>query len=320
MGFYYSQFFVTPVLPAQSFAGQTVIITGANVGLGLEAARHIARLQASKVILAVRNLAGGEDAKQEIERSTGRSGVCEVWELDLASYASVIAFANRASSVLARLDVVVENAAMATAAFTLAEGHERTITVNVLNTLLLSLLLLPKLRETARNHPESTPPRLTVVVSETHAWTPFPERKSPHIFNTLDDEPSADMANRYASSKLMAILLLRELVARMSESAVVVNMVNPGLCHSQLARDLGFGFWLFKLAVARSTEVGSRTLVAGAAAGPDSHGTYMTDGRSADRALSPFVRSPEGQQTQRKLWSELVGILEEVHPGVVKCL
>lgn len=320
MGFYYSQFFVKPAFPTQSFAGQTVIITGANVGLGLEAARHIARLQASKVILAVRNQAGGEDAKQEIERSTGRPGICEVWELDLASYASVMSFANRASSELARLDVVVENAAMATADFALAEGHERTITVNVLNNLLLSLLLLPKLRETAKKHPDSAPPRLTVVVSETHAWTPFPEWKSPHTFNTLTDEPSADMANRYASSKLMTILLLRELVNRMSESEVVVNMVNPGLCHSQLARDLGFGFWLFKLAVARSTEVGSRTLVAGATAGPDSHGTYMTDGRSANTALSSFVRSPEGQEAQRKLWCEFVGILEEVHPGILKCL
>lgn len=320
MGFYYSQFFVTPALPTQSFAGQTVIITGANVGLGLEAARHIVRLQASKVILAVRNLTGGEGAKQEIEQSTGRLGVCEVWELDLASYASVMAFADRASSKLARLDVVVENAALATTSFTLAEGHERTITVNVLNTLLLSLRLLAKLRETAKKHPEASPPRLTVVVSETHAWTPFPEWKSPHTFNILDDEASADMKNRYASSKLMAILLLRELVARMSESAVVVNMVNPGLCHSQLARELGLGFWLFKLVVARSTEVGSRTLVAGAAAGPDSHGMYMTDGRIADTALSPFVRSQEGQLAQRKLWDELIGIIEVVSPGIANCL
>ena len=50
----------------QSFTGQTVIVTGSNVGLGKGAARHFARLDAEKVILAVRN-----EAKQDIERSTG---------------------------------------------------------------------------------------------------------------------------------------------------------------------------------------------------------------------------------------------------------
>lgn len=41
MGFLYSQLCVTPEYPVQSFSGQTVIVTGSNVGLGLEAAHHI---------------------------------------------------------------------------------------------------------------------------------------------------------------------------------------------------------------------------------------------------------------------------------------
>lgn len=84
---FHSQLFVQPKYPTQSFAGQTIIITGSNVGLGKEAARHIARLGASKLILAVRNVEAGEEAKRDIENTTkcGKS-VIEVWKLDLASY------------------------------------------------------------------------------------------------------------------------------------------------------------------------------------------------------------------------------------------
>lgn len=95
-------------------------------------------------------------------------------------------------------------------------------------------------------------------------------------------------------------------------------MLNPGLCHSQLGRDAGWGLWLLKQVLARSTEMGSRTLVAGAAGGPESHGAYMTDGKVANEALSSFVRSAEGEKTQKRLWDELIAILEDVQPGVVQ--
>lgn len=121
MGFVYPQLFVTPKYPTQEFPGRTVIVTGANVGLGLEAARHFCRLGAAKVILAVRNTAAGEIAEESIEKSTDRRGMCEVWELDLASYTSVQAFAAQASRQLSRTDILVANAGIATTQYTVAE-------------------------------------------------------------------------------------------------------------------------------------------------------------------------------------------------------
>ncbi|MCJ1251635.1 hypothetical protein MMC30_008870 [Trapelia coarctata] len=315
MGFYYSQLFVTPKYPTKSFSGKTVIVTGSNIGLGCEAARHFARLNATKVILAVRNLSAGEKAKQSIEASTNRPGVCEVWKLDLASYDSVKAFATRASQ-LSRLDILLENAAIATPTFSLSEGHERSITVNVISTILLGLLLLPKLKATAKEFP-STTPHLTIVTSEVHAWTRFPEWKADSIFTTLDDEKSANMEERYSTSKLLEIFAVREIAPRISDSGVVLNMLNPGLCHSELARDSGWGLWLLKLFFARATEVGSRTLVAGAAAGKESHGAYMTDGMVANGALSPFVTSEDGATAQKKVWKELGEILKGIQPGIM---
>ncbi|BCS23683.1 putative short-chain dehydrogenase/reductase family protein [Aspergillus puulaauensis] len=320
--FLYSQLFVTPPLPSKSFAEQVVIITGSNTGLGLEAARHIARLGASKVILGVRNISAGEAARQDIESSTGRHNAVEVWQLDLSDYDSVVSFAERAQK-LPRLDAVIENAAIATQNFESAGGHERTITVNVISTVLLGILLLPKLRQTARDYPAAPTPRLSVVVSEVHAWSKFPEWQSPRgIFPALDDEENARMGERYPTSKLVAILALRELVSRMSgDGSVVVNMVNPGFCHSQLGRNASgltsLQMNLLKMVLARTTEVGSRTLVAGGSAGKESHGMYMTDGVVENDNLSAFVRSSDGMAAQKRVWDELAAIVQEIMPGVM---
>ena len=124
--FVYSQLWVVPPLPQADHTGQTVIVTGANVGLGLEAARHFTQFNARKVIVAVRNIEKGEKAKQSIEESTTRSGVVEVWQVDLSSYESVKRFAARAQG-LERLDVVVENAGIATRIYRVAEDNESTI-------------------------------------------------------------------------------------------------------------------------------------------------------------------------------------------------
>lgn len=86
-------------------------------------------------------------------------------------------------------------------------------------------------------------------------------------------------------SKLLEVFYCRELAKRSQESGkpfVIINYVNPGLCHSQLARDAGIGLAIFKFFFARTTEVGSRTLVAAAAAGQDSHGQYQSDSRNSE--------------------------------------
>lgn len=149
--FFYSQLFVTPAFPTQSFAGQTVVVTGANVGLGLEAARHFYRLGCAKLILAVRTVAKGEIAKEDIVRSVSSradAGAIAVWPLDLGSTSSTLAFADRVRAELPRLDVLVENAGINQKQWCMLEGYESSIQVNVLNTFLLGLDLLPKLNQT----------------------------------------------------------------------------------------------------------------------------------------------------------------------------
>ena len=318
MGFLYSQLFVTPVYPKTSFAGQTVIVTGANTGLGKEAARHFARLGASKVILAVRNSEAGEQAKRDIVTSTGcDSDNLEVWPLDLLSYDSCRSFADRVSK-LPRVDVLLENAGVAGETFSLAGGHERMVAVNVISTFYLALLILPKLKASAKEH--SINPRLTIVSSEVHGHTTFPQRKEPNIFDAVDDESKARPAEIYPVSKLLGVLVFREIAPKLEGSGVILNMLNPGLCHSELSRDSGWFVQFMKLLLARTTEVGSRTLVAAASAGLESHGKYMSDARMNDDALSDFVKSEDSKESGRKVWNELSDILESIQPGVTSNL
>jgi retinol dehydrogenase-12 len=112
-----SQLFVTPSIPPTAdFTGQSIIITGSNIGLGLEAARQLVRLNATLIILAVRDVRKGESAKEDIARTESSrrldiSSCVQVWELDLARYEPVKGFARRVET-LDRVDKVIENASI----------------------------------------------------------------------------------------------------------------------------------------------------------------------------------------------------------------
>lgn len=313
LAFLYSQMFIEPPYPIRSWADKTVIVTGANSGLGLEAARHFVRLGAAKVILAVRNLEKGEAAKKSIEASTERKGVVEVWQLDLCSYASVEQLAERAS-MLTRIDAVVLNAGIAPRKFQKAGGNETTITTNLISNILLLLLLMPTLKNNAQKY--KTRPHVSVVCSEVIFHTSFPEATAPNIFAKLNDERTARMSDRYYVSKLMVAMACRELAARRPQDyPVVINYLNPGLCHSGLLREEPPVVYAIKAPLARTAEVGSRTLIHAAAAGPSSHGQYLNNCTITDPPR--LLTMKEGADKQRRVWNELSEKLKAIHPGIM---
>ena len=120
-----------------SFAGRTVIVTGANSGLGLVTARELARVGA-KTILAVRNTAKGDEAAATM------TGDVEVRKLDLQDLASVRAFADGVDGV----DVLINNAGiMAVPYAQTVDGFESQIGTNHLGHFALTNLLLPKVTD-----------------------------------------------------------------------------------------------------------------------------------------------------------------------------
>ncbi|KAK3906534.1 hypothetical protein C8A05DRAFT_29575 [Staphylotrichum tortipilum] len=307
-------------VPSTSYAGRTVIVTGANGGLGLEAARHFVRLGAARVILACRSTERGEAAKADIETSNPSPAVIEVWPLDLCSFDSVRAFCCRADQELDRLDVLLANAAMLSLDSTkMAEGYEMQVTANVISNFLMVLMLLPLMKRTAARWNVET--NVTVVASEAHFFTRFVQKDQPQIFESF--RPGSAMEERYGTTKLLDILIAEELAERLDAgsagaSPVIVNTANPGLCKSSLFRDV---FFIGRILVAsmvfllgRTSEEGSRALMAAATGGRETQGKYVDSGKVD--SPSQLVQSKEGREVRQRVWGELMTILEGIEPGV----
>ncbi|KAK3326275.1 short-chain dehydrogenase/reductase-like protein [Apodospora peruviana] len=312
-------------IPIGDFTGKTVIVTGANIGTGLEAARHFARLGAAKLILACRSTEKGEAARREIlettSTTTAQDLAIEVWQVDLSAFDSVKEFCRRVNETLDRVDVVIENAGVSLAQFESGvDGYDTIITVNVISTFLMALLLLPKLRETAARF--NVMPRLVLVASEIHYVCKFNEKSAPSIFNAFNTVDN--FTDRYGSSKLMMLMLARELARQTSQSSatgaspVVINAPSPGFCSSSFFRNVPFpysvmiAFLLFLFG--RSSEMGSRALVHAATTAEDTHGDFLMNCRVYEP--KPFVEAENGKRTQERLWAELLEILETVEPGI----
>ncbi|KAF2133655.1 hypothetical protein P153DRAFT_363802 [Dothidotthia symphoricarpi CBS 119687] len=239
----------------------------------------------------------------------------------MSDYGSVQAFAKRVDAELDRVDIFIANAGVVRAEYHAVMGHEEGILVNVISTFLLMALMMPKMKDTAAKF--NTRPTFAVTGSAAYEHTVFPQRSAPDggILTALSDKETAlkYWSQQYPVSKLVQLLLVRAIAEHhpASEFPVTINIVNPGLCHSELAREAnGWSFYLFKLIVARSTEVGSRTLVHAGASGVETHGKYLSD--CAIEEPSPLVTDKEGKESQDRIAAEVIKMIESIQPGVSK--
>ncbi|KAI9711794.1 MAG: hypothetical protein M1820_001939 [Bogoriella megaspora] len=321
------QFRRMPMLANNSTcSGKTYIVTGSNSGLGLETAKHLVEFLAARVVLAVRNLTSGENAKTEIEKLTGRKGIVHVWHLDMASSVSVQTFAKKVSEELDRIDGLVLNAGIMIDTWTLAEGMESSVQVNVVNTLFLGALMMPKLGEDARKF--GIHPTLVFIVSVLGYTVKAEMDKSREggIFDGLNDERRASMDSRYALTKLVEELAVRQFAALcpVQKTGVVVNMVAPGLCSTGLGRDVRTFTKIMhegvRAMMARTAEAGSRTILHGLVAGEESHGRLLSGCKIKEYWVPGWVSNEEGQRLQSAIWKELVARLENVQPECISQL
>jgi NAD(P)-dependent dehydrogenase (short-subunit alcohol dehydrogenase family) len=192
-----------------SFTGRTVIVTGANSGLGEVTARELARAGA-RVILAVRNAGKGEAAAREM------SGDVEVRPLDLQDLSSVRQFADGIDHV----DVLVNNAGiMAVPHAVTSDGFESQIGTNHLGHFALTNLLLPKVTD-----------RVVTVSSLMHYMGYISLRD----LNWTSRPYSAWLA--YGQSKLANLLFTSELQRRLQTAGSTLRAVaaHPGYSHTNL--------------------------------------------------------------------------------------
>lgn len=130
------------------------------------------------------------------------------------------------------------------------------------------------------------------------------------------------IARRYNVSKIIELLVVRELASHITASAkggnVVTSIINPGFVDTAIMRHAPFGLSLLfhglKMLMARATEEGSRTLVWAGYGGEQTHGMYLDD--CVVGKTSPWVVSENGKETGRRLWAELTERLEKMAPGI----
>ena len=227
-------------------SGRTICITGANSGLGLEAARNLVGAGAH-VIMACRNAEKAETAAQGLRAGKGS---VEVRQLDLASLASIRQFSEQLLADGIELDGLMNNAGLMALDYSRTEdGFETQIGVNHLGHFALTGLLLPSLTK----RPNS---RIVNVSSMGH----IPGKI--HLDDLMCDRRRYSRWGAYFQSKLANILFTNELERRLREtsSTTIALAAHPGTARTELGKT---GTSTTNFVMRRLTPVLTRTGVQG---------------------------------------------------------
>ncbi|KAF2024507.1 putative short-chain dehydrogenase/reductase family protein, partial [Setomelanomma holmii] len=296
--------------------GKTCLITGSNSGIGFACAKILSALNISHLILAVRTTAKGK-AAAGLLRAQYPSVKFSVWELDMLSYASIQAFAQRCNT-LPKLDIAILNAGIggsSTSKINESTGHEETIQVNYLSTAFLSILLLPILAPSLKD-PFAAPGRLTIVGSGTAPFASFPQISADPLLPSFDIPFTGFTAagERYATSKLLIMMLVHTLSTRIPSTRVIINTVEPGLTadtnlHGNFSGSGALVMRVMKKLSARTPEQAAWTYVdACGVKGEESHGGFVMFWEVC--GFPKVMYTDEGRKCTERLWDETMAELQ----------
>jgi NAD(P)-dependent dehydrogenase (short-subunit alcohol dehydrogenase family) len=205
--------------------GKTVVITGANSGLGKAASAALAA-QGAHIVMICRSPERGRAAQAEIKAESGSDAV-DLILADLAVQAEVRRAAEAIMQAYPRLDVLMNNAAVwVNTRKVTPDGIELQLAVNHLAPFLLTNLLRERLVATAAETGEA---RVVTVSSDAHRFARI-------RFNDLQSKRLYIGALYYGVTKLMNVLFTRELARRLEGTGVTANALHPGTVNTQLFR------------------------------------------------------------------------------------
>ncbi|WP_440770062.1 oxidoreductase [Natronorubrum sp. DTA28] len=290
---------------------RTMVVTGANSGIGLEATRELARNGAT-VVMACRDTERGEAAAADVRADVPDADL-RVEACDLASLESIRAFAERLEGET--IDVLINNAGvMAIPRSETDDGFETQFGVNHLGHFALTGLLLENL-----GIHEGRDSRIVTVSSAMH-------ERGEVDFDDLQGEDSYDPWDAYCQSKLANVLFAYELERRLltADANAESVAVHPGYANTQLQfrgpEQSGSRIWmaasrLANTVVAQSAEMGALPTLYAATAPDAEGGAYYGPGgllnmRGAPERQASSDRSYD-RETARQLWkvsSDLTGV------------
>ncbi|XP_042359215.1 retinol dehydrogenase 14b [Plectropomus leopardus] len=280
--------------PADTMRGKTVIVTGANCGIGKALAGELLKLRA-RVIMACRDKRSAEEAAEDIKRQAGpeqEQGEVVIKHLDLASLRSVRKFCQEMNEEESKIDVLINNAGLYQCPYTKTEdGFEMQLGVNHLGHFLLTHLLLDLLKTSA-------PSRIVVVSSKLYKYG--------HInFDDLNSENNYNKAFCYSQSKLANLLFTLELARQLEGTGVTVNALTPGIVRTRLGRHVQIPllakplFYLASLVFFKSPLEGAQTPLY-LACSPDVEG--VSGKCFANCEEEELMTKATDEQAAKKLW------------------
>ncbi len=293
-------------VPDQS--GKCFIVTGANTGIGFEAAKLLASRRA-RVLLACRDEAKGHAAIARIRTEVAQADLAFL-PCDQSDLASVRRAAEIASQE-PRIDVLLNNAGVMMPPLTrTAQGFEEQFGVNHLGCFALTCLLLPKLAQTAGA-------RVVVTSSLAH-------KRGDIVWDDLNAEQSYNAGTRYGDSKLANLLFVQELDRRLraAHSPVIALACHPGIAGTDLARHMpAFArlFWPL-LGMALNSAAQGAWPALQAATAPDVmrgqyYGPQQLGGARGPSGIAKRTAQAQDATLARRLWDVSVA-MTGIDPGL----
>jgi NAD(P)-dependent dehydrogenase (short-subunit alcohol dehydrogenase family) len=318
-----TKWFSPPQPVTESYEGRTVIVTGATSGVGLKAVYKFASLGASKVIIAARDLKKGELTRASIGDRLGRSDQLEVWELDMASFDSVAAFAKRAED-LDRLDIAILNAGVHRAKRVESKhGWEDDLQVNTLSSALLGILLLPKLKESRASSTHI--PVLEFVNSGLHrrAFVSPEVRNEPNIIEWYNEPGNFSEFPQYKFTKYFLMCATTQLADQVSSGDVIITNICPGMVGTDIGRDhyfpgVGVVMFIVHSLIALTPDVGANAILSGTTQGETVHGRFWKSDQ-----IQPVSASLAGEENKKlglRIWNEIIDALKKDVPAITDAL
>jgi len=280
-----------------SATGEPVaLVTGATAGIGLETARGLVRA-GLRVTIVGRDAVRLEQARRELSRG-GAGDRIETAAADFSNLAEVRRLAEAVLARHDRLDVLVNNAGLISRERRRsADGYELTMAVNHLAPLLLTNLLLDRLRG-------STPSRIVTVASQAHKGARV------DVARLASDENWSSL-KAYGRSKLCNILFTRALARRLDPARVMTACLHPGVVATKIGDSAGalagLGWRLVKPFLITPEKGAATSLFLATTPDPvPYHGAYLIDCRVAQTDAAA-----RDDATAERLWEEsarLVGL------------
>jgi len=286
----------TASIPDQT--GRTAIVTGGNSGIGYEAALVLAQKNAS-VILAVRDLAKGELAKQQI-KAIHPAAKISAQLLDLASLESVMTFAQDFNVAQDQLDLLINNAGvMMTPYAKTSDGFELQFGTNHLGHFALTAQLFDKLSATPRS-------RIVNLYSLAH-------RGGKLDFDDINwEQRKYSKTQAYADSKIANLYFTHELARRLKNGnhSTLVTAAHPGYASTNLQKHTFFRF--LNPLLAQKAEMGALPTLRAAIDESASNGCCFGPGGKFETAGYPGKVEPNKESLDETIATQLWNVSEKL--------